>query len=126
MGISDFDGALEFLMDGEWDGAGVGYGDSEGEVDGSGETVGPSVGVIPVGDWRWCWRVGWADGRDMGRLGFGDGVGVGPGDSVGVSEGLVGNGEAVGLPNVGFGVGLRESGRGNGRSWSWFWGIGWS
>lgn len=69
--------------------------------------MGPSVGVIPVGDGDGAGEsVGLTEGN--GRVGVLDGVGVGPGDSVGVSEGLVGNGEAVGLPKVGFGVGLRE------------------
>ena len=43
-----------------------------------------------------------------GFYGFADGAGVGPGDSVGVTDGVVGAGDAVGFPKVGLGVGDRE------------------
>ena len=62
---------------------------------------------MPVGDGDGAGdSVGDTDGGET--VGLEEGPGVGPGDSVGDDDGAVGCGDAVGIPNVGFGVGDRE------------------
>lgn len=77
----------------------------EGLLASFGMFVGGAVG----GDKSVGWLLGRKDGFDDRKLiGTAEGEDLGAGGSVGVADGAVGIGEAVGVPNVGFGVGDLE------------------